>query len=55
VIYQEHQSSEPNDVVVKIFVNFKAPESAQKAVDGLNNRWFGGRIVKAELAPETPF
>eukprot|EP01102_Stenamoeba_stenopodia_P022915 TRINITY_DN9726_c0_g2_i1.p1 TRINITY_DN9726_c0_g2~~TRINITY_DN9726_c0_g2_i1.p1 ORF type:complete len:334 (-),score=72.47 TRINITY_DN9726_c0_g2_i1:9-1010(-) len=55
VIYQEHQSDNPKDVIVKIYVIFKALESAHKAVSALNNRWFGGRIVRAELAHDTPF
>lgn len=55
MIYQEHQSDNPKDVIVKIYVIFKVLESAHKAVAALNNRWFGGRIVRAELAHDPPF
>ena len=37
---------------VRVFVEFAAPESAAKAVSSMNGRFFGGRVVKAEYAPD---
>jgi splicing factor U2AF subunit len=34
---------------------FRREEDAEKAVSDLNNRWFGGRPVYAELSPVTDF
>ncbi|CAG0885465.1 unnamed protein product [Cyprideis torosa] len=34
---------------------FRKEEDADKAVKDLNNRWFGGRPVYAELSPVTDF
>lgn len=34
---------------------FRREEDAEKAVNDLNNRWFGGRPVYAELSPVTDF
>ncbi|XP_071515380.1 splicing factor U2af 38 kDa subunit isoform X3 [Panulirus ornatus] len=36
-------------------MNFKYEEDAEKAVVDLNNRWFGGRAINAELSPVTDF
>ncbi|CAG2101768.1 unnamed protein product [Medioppia subpectinata] len=50
IIYQERQSEEEDaDIVVKIFVEFGQQPEAIKGRDALNGRFFGGRIVKAEL------
>lgn len=50
VIYQEAQSEDERaEVIVKIFVEFKEQSEAEAAVDGLNGRYFGGRLVRAEL------
>ena len=38
-----------------IYVMFKREEDAQKAVDGLNNRWYNGQPIYAELSPVTDF
>ena len=37
---------------VKVFVEFAAHESAAKAVATMNGRFFGGRVVRAEFAPD---
>ncbi|KAL7672427.1 hypothetical protein ACOME3_007312 [Neoechinorhynchus agilis] len=37
------------------YVKFRYEKDAQKAVDELNNRWFDGRPVYAELSPVTDF
>ncbi|CAL4196874.1 unnamed protein product, partial [Meganyctiphanes norvegica] len=34
---------------------FRYEEDAEKAVSDLNNRWFGGRAIYAELSPVTDF
>merc|ERR1712071_618709 len=50
VIYQEKQSEEEDaEVIVKIFVEFKAGTGAEKARDSLNGRFFGGRMVKSDI------
>lgn len=36
-------------------VQFRREEDADKAVADLNNRWFNGRPVNAELSPVTDF
>jgi len=38
-----------------VYVKFKHEEDAEKAVEALNNRWFGGAPVYAELSPVTDF
>jgi len=42
-------------LVGNVYVKFKKEEDADKAVKDLNNRWFGGRPVYAELTPVTDF
>ncbi|KAF8792284.1 Poly(U)-binding-splicing factor half pint like protein [Argiope bruennichi] len=54
IIYQERQSEDVDaEIIVKIFVEFSASAEACKARDALNGRFFGGRIVKAELYDQT--
>ncbi|XP_067133983.1 poly(U)-binding-splicing factor PUF60 isoform X3 [Centruroides vittatus] len=54
IIYQERQSEDDDaDIIVKIFVEFSSPHESAKARDSLNGRYFGGRIVKAELYDQT--
>jgi len=38
-----------------IFQKFRREEDADKAATELNNRWFGGRPIYAELSPVTDF
>ena len=38
-----------------IRLQFRKEEDAEKAVKDLNNRWFGGRPIYAELSPVTDF
>jgi len=38
-----------------ILWQFDREEDAEKAVEELNNRWFNGRPVHAELSPVTDF
>ena len=42
-------------LVGNVYVKFKQEEDADKAATDLNNRWFGGRPVYAELTPVTDF
>lgn len=42
-------------LVGNVYVKFKVEEDAEKAVNDLNNRWFGGRPIYAELTPVTDF
>ena len=42
-------------LVGNVYVMFEDEEDAEKAVTGLNNRWFAGRPVVAELSPVTDF
>lgn len=54
IIYQERQSEEENaDIIVKIFVEFSKAQESASARDALNGRFFGGRLVKAELYDQT--
>eukprot|EP00730_Choanoeca_flexa_P007806 TRINITY_DN12395_c3_g9_i1.p1 TRINITY_DN12395_c3_g9~~TRINITY_DN12395_c3_g9_i1.p1 ORF type:complete len:237 (+),score=38.31 TRINITY_DN12395_c3_g9_i1:101-811(+) len=42
-------------LVGNVYVMFDEEESAEKAVMDLNNRWYGGRPIVAELSPVTDF
>jgi len=42
-------------LVGNVYVKFRKEEDAEKAVSDLNNRWFGGRPIYAELTPVTDF
>ncbi|XP_053201681.1 poly(U)-binding-splicing factor half pint-like isoform X2 [Panonychus citri] len=54
IIYEEKQSEDDDaEVIVKIFVEFSNSQEAIKARDSLNGRFFGGRIVKAEIYDQT--
>ena len=37
------------------YAKFRFEEDAEKAVIDLNNRWFDGRAIYAELSPVTDF
>merc|ERR1719211_40508 len=50
IIYQERQSEDDDaEVIVKIFVEFKESKAAKGAKAALNGRFFGGRIVSADI------
>ena len=56
VIYKEKQGDEEEaETIVKIFVEFLAPNAVGLAMSALNGRYFGGRIVKAEIYDETAY
>ena len=42
-------------LVGNVYVKFRKEEDAERAVQSLNNRWFGGRPIYAELSPVTDF
>ena len=42
-------------LVGNVYIKFRTEEDAAKAVAELNNRWFGGRPIYAELSPVTDF
>lgn len=42
-------------LVGNVYVMFRREDDAAKAMEGLNNRWFGGRPISAELSPVTDF
>ncbi|XP_061588706.1 poly(U)-binding-splicing factor PUF60a isoform X2 [Cololabis saira] len=56
IIYQERQGEEEDaDVIVKIFVEFSEAAEMNRAIQALNNRWFGGRKVVAEVYDQERF
>ncbi|XP_051559677.1 poly(U)-binding-splicing factor PUF60-B isoform X2 [Myxocyprinus asiaticus] len=56
IIYQERQGEEDDsEIIVKIFVEFSDAEEMNKAIQALNNRWFAGRKVVAELYDQERF
>ncbi|XP_050421413.1 poly(U)-binding-splicing factor half pint isoform X2 [Adelges cooleyi] len=58
IIYKEKQSDiedDDSDTIVKIFVEFTQMSEAERACDSLNGRFFGGRLVKAELYDQALF
>ena len=42
-------------LVGNVYIKFRREEDAERAVKDLNNRWFGGRPIYAELSPVTDF
>lgn len=42
-------------LVGNVYIKFRSEDDADKAVRDLNNRWFAGRPVYAELSPVTDF
>ncbi|CAL8321903.1 unnamed protein product [Boreogadus saida] len=56
IIYQEKQGEEEDaDIIVKIFVEFSMASEMNKAIEALNDRWFGGRKVVAEVYDQDRF
>lgn len=59
IIYNEKQTDNENDenadVIVKIFVEFSLTSETEKAKDALNGRYFGGRLVQAEMYDQALF
>ncbi len=42
-------------LVGNVYIKFRSEDDAAKAVADLNNRWFGGRPIYADLSPVTDF
>ncbi|KAJ8316052.1 hypothetical protein KUTeg_006066 [Tegillarca granosa] len=42
-------------LVGNVYVKYRREEDAEKAVKDLNNRWFNGHPINAELSPVTDF
>lgn len=59
IIYNEKQTDNENDenadVIVKIFVEFSLTAETEKAKEALNGRYFGGRLVQAEMYDQALF
>ncbi|KAJ8418764.1 hypothetical protein AAFF_G00002630 [Aldrovandia affinis] len=56
IIYQEKQGEEEDaEIIVKIFVEFSMASEMNKAIQALNNRWFAGRKVIAEVYDQERF
>uniref|UniRef100_A0A4W5P4V6 Poly-U binding splicing factor b n=1 Tax=Hucho hucho TaxID=62062 RepID=A0A4W5P4V6_9TELE len=56
IIYQEKQGEEEDaEIIVKIFVEFSMASEMNKAIQALNDRWFGGRKVIAEVYDQERF
>lgn len=59
IIYNEKQTDNDEDdtadIVVKIFVEFSLAFETEQARDALNGRYFGGRLVRAELYDQALF
>ena len=56
MIYKEKQGEEEDaETIVKIFVEFVASNSVSLAMNALNGRYFGGRIVKAEIYEQAAY
>lgn len=59
IIYNEKQTDNEEDdnadIIVKIFVEFSLACETEAARDALNGRYFGGRVVKAEMYDQALF
>ncbi|CAF1005120.1 unnamed protein product [Adineta steineri] len=56
VIYKEQQGEDDNaEQLVKIFVEFRTSKQVEKTVESLNGRYFGGRVIKAELYDQAAY
>eukprot|EP00124_Ichthyophonus_hoferi_P003046 Ihof_evm6s240 gene=Ihof_evmTU6s240 len=42
-------------LIGNVYIKFTKEEDAEKAANDLNNRWFAGRPIHAELSPVTDF
>ena len=44
-----------SDLIGNVYARFKYEDSAQKACDALNSRWYAARPIYCELSPVTDF
>ena len=49
VIFEVTEKSYPQHAAVRVFVEFKSVKAAIAAVNDLNGRYFGGRVVHADF------
>ena len=50
-----HSPSPLADLIGNVYARFKYEDSAQKACDALNSRWYAARPIYCELSPVTDF
>lgn len=56
VVEEMHVCDNLGDHLVgNVYIKFRREEDAERAVNSINNRWFGGRPIHAELSPVTDF
>lgn len=56
IIYKEKQSdAEDAEIIVKIFVEFALPADVIRGRDALHGRYFGGRMVQAQIYEQALF
>jgi poly(U)-binding-splicing factor PUF60 len=56
IIYQEKQSeADDAEILVKIFVEFHQPSEVEKATKALDNRYFAGRLIRAQPFDQAMF
>lgn len=48
-------TTKKKDLIGNVYARFKYEDSAQKACDDLNSRWYAARPIYAELSPVTDF
>jgi poly(U)-binding-splicing factor PUF60 len=53
LIHQEKKGQD--EIIIKIFVSFTSPSEAEQTVKALNGRWFGGRVIMAEIYDQAKF
>lgn len=51
----EADLSGATDLIGNVYARFKYEDSAQKACDALNSRWYAARPIYCELSPVTDF
>ena len=52
---QKRAPPPPTDLIGNVYARFKYEDSAQKACDALNSRWYAARPIYCELSPVTDF
>lgn len=55
VIMGDANASVCADLIGNVYARFKYEDSAQKACDALNSRWYAARPIYCELSPVTDF
>jgi len=56
LVYESYTNiSAKTDLIGNVYARFKYEDSAQKACDALNSRWYAARPIYCELSPVTDF